>query len=515
VDERRGLQGVALSFIGKIVSREPAEFLVDNSNQFLARKLVALTPGTQIAETSLDTTSSALMAGKEYHKEPVQEALAVVMTPQRLLEIRSLFESAVGLPQEDRHSLLNIQRHADPALAEEVDRLLAAHALPAGFMEQPIAAFHPAGAAGEDLVASRIGAYEVIREIGRGGMGTVYEAARVDGAFRKRVAIKVIRATLLTEAMQERFRRERQILAGLDHPNIAHILDGGTTETGRPFFVMEHVSGVRIDVYCCDHRLGVDGRLDLFSRVCDAVQYAHDHLIVHCDLKPGNILITSEGGVKLLDFGIAKILSDPLNPEPAAKTVSALILTPEYASPEQVQGKPVTTAADVYLLGVLLYELLTRRHPMHDCGVLLHEVMRAVCEHDPLKPSAAVGNSTETRKLRRQLKGELDDVVLLALQKDPARRYASVSLAMTLRDTAEDFPSLPKPIGWATVRTSSCAGTWYRLQRLGSSSFRSLPASGSAPVKRIAPGTSSRLQSNSAISPRPRRRQLRKRVTRP
>ena len=353
------------------------------------------------------------------------------MTPQRLLQIRAVFESLVELPPADRSAPLNRHRQDDPALTNEVERLLAAHSRPAGFMERPIAVFDDSPAVFEDLVASRIGAYEVVREIGRGGMGTVYEGARSDGAFRKRVAIKVIRATLLTEGMAERFRRERQILAGLDHPNIAHILDGGTTGTGRPFFVMEHVSGVRIDMYCRDHRLGVDGRLDLFTRVCDAVQYAHDHLIVHCDLKPGNILITPEGGVKLLDFGIAKILTDPVNPEPAAKAASALILTPEYASPEQVLGKPVTTAADVYLLGVLLYELLTGRHPLGDCGKLPHEIMRSVCERDPPKPSSAVADDSakgpENRKLRRQLKGELDDIVMLALQKDPGRRYASVT----------------------------------------------------------------------------------------
>jgi len=274
-------------------------------------------------------------------------------------------------------------------------------------------------------------------------MGTVYEAARIDGSFRKRVAVKVVRASLLTESLQERFRRERQILAGLDHPNIARILDGGATETGRPFFVMEYVAGVRIDRYCSDHRLGLDGRLDLFERVCDAVQYAHDHLIVHCDLKPGNILITPEGGAKLLDFGIAKILADPAHSQPAGRAVSALILTPEYSSPEQVIGTAITTSTDVYLLGVLLYELLTGVHPLRDSGDLPHEVMRAVCERDPARPSAAVSQAGATtaekedfRKLRHRLKGELDDIVMLALQKIRAagtprsRSSATTSIAI-------------------------------------------------------------------------------------
>ena len=358
------------------------------------------------------------------------------MTPERLQQIRAVFESVVELLPEDRHRILAESREADPSLVAEVELLLAAHQRRGGFMEQPIANLHsPASEdAGPDLAGSRIGSYEVIQEIGCGGMGTVYEAARIDGSFRKRVAIKVIRATLLTEAVQERFRRERQILAGLDHPNIARILDGGTTEAGLPFFVMEYVSGVRIDLYCRDHRLDIDGRLDLFSRVCDAVQYAHDHLIVHCDLKPGNILVTPEGGVKLLDFGIAKILAGPANSQPAARAASALILTPEYASPEQVLGKPITTATDVYLLGVLLYELLTGMHPMQGGGHLPHDVMRAVCERDPMRPSAAVAHAVAadaekggSQKLRRRLKGELDHIVMLALQKDPRRRYSSVA----------------------------------------------------------------------------------------
>ena len=263
------------------------------------------------------------------------------MTPERLQHIRAVFESVVELPPDDRHRILAESRQADPSLVAEVELLVAAYQRRGGLhgATDRGSPFSTPRDAETDLAGSRIGSYEIVQEIGRGGMGTVYEAARIDGSFRKRVAIKVIRATLLTESMHERFRRERQILAGLDHPNIADILDGGATETGRPYFVMEYVSGVRIDRYCRDHRLGIDGRLDLFSRVCDAVQYAHDHLIVHCDLKPGNILVTPEGGVKLLDFGIAKILADPAHTQPAAKAASALILTPEYASPEQVLGK--------------------------------------------------------------------------------------------------------------------------------------------------------------------------------
>jgi serine/threonine protein kinase len=352
------------------------------------------------------------------------------MTAERLRQIRTMFESVAELGPEDRLRALDRSREADPTLVAEVEKLLAAHVRRDPFLDESLAYIQPAAPIEEaepDLAGSRVGAYEITREIGRGGMGTVYEAARVDGSFRKRVAVKVVRASLLTNSLRERFRRERQILAGLDHPNIARILDGGTTETGRPFFVMEYVAGTRIDRYCVDNRLGLDGRLDLFTRVCDAVQYAHDHLIVHCDLKPGNILITPEGGVKLLDFGIAKILSDPSSSQPAARGASALMLTPEYSSPEQVLGTPITTATDVYLLGVLLYELLAGRHPVSVRENLPHEVMKAVCDTDPAKPSAAATAAGDRHDLRRRIKGELDDIVMLALKKDPRRRYASVA----------------------------------------------------------------------------------------
>ncbi len=353
------------------------------------------------------------------------------MTPERLQHIRAVFESVAELRPDDRHRILADARQADPSLVAEVELLVAAHQRRGDFMEPADrgSPFSPPRPPKRILAGSRIGSYEIVQEIGRGGMGTVYEAARIDGSFRKRVAIKIIRATLLTESMHERFRRERQILAGLDHPNIAGILDGGATETGRPYFVMEYVSGVRIDRYCRDHRLGIEGRLDLFSRVCDAVQYAHDHLIVHCDLKPGNILVTPEGAVKLLDFGIAKILADPAQTQPASLAASALILTPEYASPEQVLGRPITAATDVYLLGVLFYELLTGLNPMHGGGELPHEMMSAVCERIPVRPSVAVSGAVSGgfHGWRRQLKGELDDIAMLALQKDPGRRYSSVA----------------------------------------------------------------------------------------
>ena len=237
------------------------------------------------------------------------------------------------------------------------------------------------------------------------------------------------------------FVLSRQILATLDHPSIARILDGGTTDSGRPYFVMEYVDGIRIDRYCGDHRLDIDGRLKLFSQVCEAVQYAHDHLTVHRDLKPGNILVTADGTIKLLDFGIAKMLSDPGRPQPSVTATEAMFVTPEYSTPEQVRGTAITTRTDVYLLGLLLYELLVGIHPWRGKNSAPHEIMLAVCEREPIKPSAAITPAAASaagaegqsgyRKVRRQLKGELDHIVSMALQKEPSRRYSSVNL---LRD---------------------------------------------------------------------------------
>ncbi len=355
------------------------------------------------------------------------------MTPERFQQIRRAFESIADLRPQQRTSILTDVRKNDAELANEVESLIAAYDRREGFIERPIANLHQVVAPKEqepDLAGAVIGSYEIVREIGRGGMGTVYEGVRVDGTFVKRVAIKIIRATVLTETVRERFATERQIVAGLDHPGIARILDGGTTEEGRPYFVMEYVDGVRIDRYCQPQQLNIDDKLELFLKVCDAVKYAHDHLIVHRDIKPGNILVTADGDVKLLDFGIAKMLSEP-PPAASAKSTSAAFLTPEYASPEQILGKPVTTATDVYLLGVMLYELLAGVHPIQGKRDYSHEIMTAICEQEPVKPSAAASPGirrgyTEDRKTRDRLKGDLDHIVLMALRKDPRLRYSSV-----------------------------------------------------------------------------------------
>jgi serine/threonine protein kinase/tetratricopeptide (TPR) repeat protein len=293
----------------------------------------------------------------------------------------------------------------------------------------------------------RIGPYEVLRELGHGGMGTVYLAARADEHYRKRVAIKVVKADTDNEEVLRQFRRERQILASLEHPNIARLLDGGATEGGLPYFVMEYVPGQPIDEYCDRQSLAVADRLKLFLAVCSAVQHAHRSLIVHRDIKPSNVIVTPEGVPKLLDFGIAKFLHPELSGE-GARTATVLAMTPEYASPEQARGEPITTATDVYSLGVVLYLLLTGHHPYRGKSRSVVEILRAVIEADPARPSTVVGLTEEApqgaalsaltpetvsgtregtpERLKRRLRGDLDTILMMALRKEPNRRYPSV-----------------------------------------------------------------------------------------
>jgi non-specific serine/threonine protein kinase/serine/threonine-protein kinase len=283
-----------------------------------------------------------------------------------------------------------------------------------------------------DLSGERVGPYELVRRVGKGGMGSVYAARRVDHEFRRMVAVKLVKPGMETEEIVLRFKNERQVLAGLNHPNIARLLDGGS-EHGVPYLVMEFVEGTQIDAYCAAHNLSVNERLNLFLSVCSAVQYAHQNLVVHRDLKPSNILVTPDGTPKLLDFGIAKVLS-PDPGEGAMTKASERPMTPEYASPEQVRGEPVTTASDVYALGILLYQLLTEVHPLRKLYDK-HGFERAVLEMDPEAPSVAArlrtplnGNVIEgsVERLAKRLTGDLDAIILTALRKEPQRRYASV-----------------------------------------------------------------------------------------
>ena len=306
----------------------------------------------------------------------------------------------------------------------------------------------------------RIGPYRILRELGHGGMGTVYLAARADEQFHKRVALKIIRAGADSAEVVRHFKRERQILAGLDHPNIAKLLDGGTTDDGLPYFVMEHIEGQPLLQYCDSRCLAIPERLKLFQPVCSAVQYAHRNLVVHRDIKPGNILVAEDGSPTLLDFGIAKLLNPGLAGE--APTATAMVMTPEYASPEQARGGRITTATDVYSLGVVLYELLTGHHPYRLTSRQPLDILKAVAEQEPEKPSTVVGRTEELtgsqplritpegvakaregtpETLKRRLRGDLDNILMMALRKEPQQRYASVeALSDDLRRYLEGRP---------------------------------------------------------------------------
>jgi non-specific serine/threonine protein kinase/serine/threonine-protein kinase len=362
--------------------------------------------------------------------------------------VRSIFEEALARSPEDRETYLVTACHDDD-VRHRVRRLLAAHGEAESFLEQPAAP--PVEA--PDFAGRRLGPYELVREIGRGGMGTVYLARRVDGQFEKDVAIKLVPRGLAGDQAVERFRREQQILASLDHPHIAHLLDAGATDEGVPYVVIEYVQGDPIDRYCDARRLPVADRLRLIATVCDAVQFAHRHLVVHRDLKPSNILVSADGTIKLLDFGIAKLIDDPVSDAALTRT-GVHPMTPEYASPEQVAGQRMTTASDVYSLGLLLYELLTgvRAHNLKSSS--LDEIVRVVCESAPERPSAALARlapeeqarigearSAPPDRLRRQLEGDLDHIVLAALRKEPDRRYTSVAaLADDLRNYLDERP---------------------------------------------------------------------------
>ncbi|MEM0964409.1 MAG: serine/threonine-protein kinase, partial [Bacteroidota bacterium] len=289
-------------------------------------------------------------------------------------------------------------------------------------------------------------------EVGRGGMGTVYRAERSDGLFEQTVALKVVKRGMDTDAVLRRFEAERRILGRLEHPGIARVLDGGQTEDGRPWLAMEFVDGVPITDYADDHRLGVDARTDLFRQVCDAVGYAHRQLVVHRDLKPSNVLVTADGRVKLLDFGIAKLIGVEGEATQTALTQPGhVVLTPAYAAPEQILGAPISTAFDVYALGVLLYEMLSgqRPHALEDARP--GSLQRMATAAAPPRPSTAVGavqatHGTPPERVRRQLVGDLDTICLAALRKEPERRYASVdALADDLRRYREGLPVQARP----------------------------------------------------------------------
>lgn len=292
------------------------------------------------------------------------------------------------------------------------------------------------------LEGRRLGPYRFVRKLGSGGMGDVWLAERADNEYQQRVAIKLVRSGLFSAQVHGRLRMERQILATLQHPNIARLLDGGRAEDGTPYLVLEYIDGEPIDVYCDRRRLPLADRIRLFQQICATVHYAHQNLIVHRDLKPNNILITQDGEPKLLDFGIAKLLDARMTERTLAVThFGYRVMTPSHASPEQIRGEPITTASDIYVLGVLLYELLAGRKPFQLVGTTLSEMERLVCEQDPLPPSEllrqtadetpemladiAACRSTAPARLRKELQGDLDNIVMMAMRKDIGRRYGS------------------------------------------------------------------------------------------
>lgn len=374
--------------------------------------------------------------------------------------IRSVFDAAIERPESERATYLS-EMCAEPAFRNAVESLLLAWEQAGDFMETR-ASLTPFKDESCRSTGRRLGAYQITGEIGGGGMGTVYRATRADDQYEKAVAIKLVRSGFSSGLLHSRFRAERQILATLEHPNIARLLDGGT-EGGCPYLVMELIEGEPIDRYCDRLCLSVQDRLKLFRTVCSALLYAHQHLIVHRDIKPSNILVTQEGIPKLLDFGIAKLVTGD-QPADEAETRSMLMLTPEYASPEQVKGETVTTASDVYSLGILLFVLLTGRHPYSQGLSSPHQVMKAVCEAEPLRPSSAVLRRTANinpeqlssvregppEKLRRKLAGDLDNIILKALCKEPSRRYESVD--QFSEDIRRHLEGLPVKARESTLR---------------------------------------------------------------
>jgi eukaryotic-like serine/threonine-protein kinase len=407
------------------------------------------------------------------------------MTPERWQEIKHVLDGVLELKPGERTVFLDRACANDASLRQEVEVLLAAEKeAETEFLNEPqgfevTTAANSGGNPAEAThtwIGRRVGPYKVVEQIGIGGMGEVYRAYRADDQYRKEVALKVVRGGEDSGFVVNRFKTERQILASFDHPNIARLHDGGTTEDGVPYFIMELIYGQPIDQYCSDHKLSIAERLKLFLQVCSAVQYAHQRLIIHRDIKPTNILVASGGTPKLLDFGIAKILDNGAVSGQVEPTLTVFrLLTPGYASPEQIRGEPITTASDVYSLGVVLYELLTGHHPYRRRNSTPQEIAHAVCEVEPEKPSSAVRRieTTDSRrdsqsssagpkildrsaeKRSKRLRGDLDNIVLMALRKEPQRRYASVEqFAGDIQRHLENLPVIARPdtVGYRTSK---------------------------------------------------------------
>lgn len=360
------------------------------------------------------------------------------MNAQNWQKVKELFAQALDEPTANRLNFLRANCNGDRELYAEVKSLIEASAEPESLIEQnALNLAAKLGAKGKNYDFAKFGRYTVLREIGRGGLGAVFLAERSDGEFEQKVALKIIRQTFVNAEIERHFRRERQILASLNHPNIARLLDGGVSEAGELFLVMEYIEGEPLNEYAEKRHLDIEKKLGLFLKVCRAVSFAHQNLIVHRDIKPSNILVADADEPKLLDFGLAKIADENLDSNQTATFYRAF--TPSYASPEQIHGKNITTASDVYSLGVVLYELLTGEKPFRFEGKSIEEIINTVNETEPLRPSS-VGNSKfkirdskfneENPKSVIQnpkfLKGDLDNITLKALRKEPERRYKSV-----------------------------------------------------------------------------------------
>lgn len=392
------------------------------------------------------------------------------LTAEQWAQAEELFRSTVHLTPAEQRAWLD--RHCDDrVLREEVAALLRSDMTARDEIRLAIGCETVDFLRGADASGERLGAYRLLRRLEQGGMGTVYLAERADEEYCKQVAVKLLHNPLVTQEERQRFRTERQILANLEHPNIARLIDGGTRTDGSPYLVMEYIDGQPIDRYCNERRLSIAERLELFRQVCLAVDYAHRQRVVHRDLKPGNVLVTADGTPKLLDFGIAKLLDSP----PAAQVYPLTRpwgrrLTPEYASPEQLSGGTITVASDVYALGVILYELITGARPHPLAGLDPDQTARIVCESDPLSPSRvlsrrgrhdadvtrlAAERRTQPTTLTRSLRGDLDNIVLKALRREPSLRYASAA------ELAQD---VARYLGGEPVLARG-AGPVYRLAR--------------------------------------------------
>jgi serine/threonine protein kinase/tetratricopeptide (TPR) repeat protein len=395
-------------------------------------------------------------------------------------DVDSIVKRAQQLGPRDRAEYVRTTCGADPFLLSKVLSALGEQAQDPAFWDEPadmsLGPLEPL----PGLEGQRLGPYRIERKLGTGGMGDVYLAERADDEYQQRVAIKLVRSGVYSAQVQSRLRMERQILARLEHPNIARLLDGGRAPDGTPYLVMEYIDGEPIDRYCDRHRLDLNARIALVRTVCKAVHYAHQNLVVHRDLKPNNILVTADGVPKLLDFGIAKLLETRQSLHTLAVThMDYRVMTPAHASPEQIRGDAITTASDIYVLGQLLYELLTGRRPFQLEGSRITDLERIVCEQDPPPPSAMAANtnaespelayeiaacrSTTPARLARDLKGDLDNIILMAMRKDAERRYRSAEqLALDLEHHAKGEPVTATRDTW-TYRT----GKFVRRHAIG------------------------------------------------